>query len=722
MQNFPITFESKILLLNYTQTMKTTALFLSFFTAVLFGFISCSDKPQSSGSEDESIIEKPEIDPNADRLTPEILWSFGRINDVQLSPDKKNILFGITYYDIDKNKGNRELYTMSTEGGETTRLTETAGGEYSAQWRPDGERIGFLASAENGMQLFEIKPDGSDRKQITDIEDGITGFEYAPDLSKIYFTKEVFLVPQVRDKYPDLDKANARIINDLMYRHWDSWTDSYSHIFIADYGSGVITEGLDIMEGEEYDAPLKPFGGSAQISWSKNSEEIAYTCVKKKGVDYTLSTNSDIYIYNVKTGKTENLTKGMLGYDKYPTYSPDGSKIAWTSMERDGYESDQSRLFVYDFETNKKINLTANFEHNVHGPAWAEDGKSIYFVSDYHARFQIYQADLDLKVIEPITTGDHNFQSVADAGDKLIAAKQSMTMPTEIFAVNKQSGQEEQLTSVNTEILNQLAKPKIEERWISTTDGKEMLTWVIYPPNFDKNKTYPSILYCQGGPQSSVSQFFSYRWNFYLMAANGYVVVAPNRRGLPSFGKEWNEQISGDYGGQNMKDYLSAADALKKEEFIDNDRMGAVGASYGGFSVFWLAGNHEGRFNAFIAHDGIFNLEAQYLETEEMWFANWDLGGPYWDKSNKTAQRSYSNSPHKFVQNWDTPIMVIHGGKDYRIVDSQGMSAFNAAKLRGLDAKLLYFPEENHWVLQPQNSILWHREFKNWLGEHLKSL
>lgn len=702
--------------------MKNTALFFAILLLPAFIFTACNKPLQNSKSEKKEIIEKPDIDPEADRLSPEILWSFGRVSDVRLSPDGRTLLYGITYYDIQQNKGNRELYTIPAQGGDQKRLTQTAESEYSAQWRPDGKRIGFLKSTENGMQLFEMDPSGKNLTQITEIKGGITGFKYSPDQSKFLYTKEIPIVPEAEELYPDLDKANARIIDDLMYRHWDTWKDSYSHIFVSDYGSGKITEGQNIMKNEPYDSPLKPFGGTEQIAWSKNSKKIAYTCKKKTGVEYTVSTNSDIYIYNTENEKTVNLTKGMLGYDKYPTYSPDGSKIAWTSMERDGYESDQSRLFVYDFETDKKINLTANFEHNVHGPVWAEDGKSIYFVSDYHARFQIYRADLDLKVIEPITTGDHNFRSVIDAGDKVIAAKQSMTMPTEIFAVNKQSGQEEQLTSVNTEILDQLAKPTIEERWITTTDGKEMLTWVIYPPNFDKNKTYPSILYCQGGPQSSVSQFFSYRWNFYLMAANGYVVVAPNRRGLPSFGKEWNEQISGDYGGQNMKDYLSAADALKKEPFIDENRMGAVGASYGGFSVFWLAGNHEGRFNAFIAHDGIFNLEAQYTETDEMWFANWDMGGPYWDKDNKTAQKTYADSPHKFVQNWDTPIMVIHGGKDYRIVDSQGMSAFNAAKLRGLDAKLLYFPEENHWVLQPQNSILWHREFKNWLDEHLKSL
>lgn len=690
------------------------------FLAVLFAACTTSDS-NSGRSDDKSIIEKPEIQPEADRLTPELLWAFGRLSDVQVSPDGSQILFGITYYDLEQDAGNRELYSMPSAGGEMTRLTQTAGSEYHARWRPDGKKIAFLAYTDEGVQLHEMNPDGTGVKQVSQIPDGITGFGYSPDMTHIFYTKEVDLVPDVKDKYPDLDKANARIVEDLMYRHWDSWTDSYSHIFITEYNEGEITEGKDIMEGEEYDSPLKPFGGTEEIAWTPDGKKLAYTCVKKKGVAYTISTNSDIYLYDLESEQTKNLTEGILGYDKAPVFSPDGRTMAWTSMERDGYESDKNRLFVMDLESGEKRDLTADFDQNAHGLSWSKDGRKIYFVSDYHARFQVYEADAAGEGIRALTKGDHNYRSAVDGGDRLIATKQSMLMPTEIFSVSKTDGSETQITQVNTDLLSQLAKPKIEERWIKTTDNKEMLTWVIYPPGFDESKSYPAILYCQGGPQSSVSQFFSYRWNFFLMASYGYVVIAPNRRGLPSFGQEWNEQISGDYGGQNMKDYLSAADALKAEPFIDENRIGAVGASYGGFSVFWLAGNHEGRFKTFIAHDGIFNLEAQYTETEEMWFADWDLGGAYWDKSNETAQRSYANSPHRFVQNWDTPIMVIHGGKDYRIVDSQGMSAFNAAKLRGLEAKLLYFPEENHWVLRPQNSVLWHREFRNWLDKYLKT-
>ncbi len=687
-------------------------------------FAACSDEngktPQNSETNtEEKIIGKPDLKLESDIMTPEVLWSFGRLSDVQVSPGEKTLLFGITYYDIAEDKGNRELYTMPAKGGEPKQITETAKGEYNAVWSKDGKYVYFMTSAENGMQIFKMNADGSGKQQISNIEGGITGFKLSPDQTKILYTKEVDLVKDVKDVYPDLPKANARIITDMMYRHWDTWTDSYSHIFFAAFSGNNVPEGTDIMKGEEYDSPLKPFGGLEEIAWSPDGNTIAYTCVKKKGVEYTLSTNSDIYLYDTETGKTKNLTEGMPGYDKAPVYSPDGSKIAWESMARDGYESDKNRLFIYDFNTKEKKDYTKNFDQNVHGLTWDKSGENIYFVSDYHARFQIYKLNLDNNEIKAITQGDHNYRSVAVLSDKLIATKQSMSMPTEIFAVTD-DGTETQISFINKDILDKLELAKVEERWVKTTDGKDMLVWLIYPPHFDKNKKYPAILYCQGGPQSSVSQFWSYRWNFQMMAANGYVVIAPNRRGLPSFGQEWNEQISGDYGGQNMKDYFSAVDALKKEPFIDENRIGAVGASYGGFSVYWLAGHHNKRFKAFIAHDGIFNLESQYTETDELWFANWDLGGAPWEKNNKIAQRSYANSPHKFVDKWDTPILIIHGGRDYRILDSQGFSAFDAAKLKGVPAEMLYFPEENHWVLHPQNGILWQREFKKWLDKFLK--
>lgn len=691
---------------------------LAFISAVML-VVSCNPGEQTSIAE-ENVIGKPEINMEINRLTPELLWSFGRVGEVVISPDRQTIVFGIKYYDIAENKGNTDLYSMSPDGSNLKQITRTAKSEFNIVWRPDGKKIGFVYSGDKGLQMWEMNPDGTERKQISNIEGGINGFKYAPDQSKVLFIKEVDLVEDVVDKYPDLPKANAYIADDLMFRHWDTWTHSFSHIFVAEYDGTVLKNEKDIMEGEKYDSPNKPFGGMEQITWAPDSKSLVYTCVKKYGVEYTISTNSDLYQYSVENGETKNLTEGMLGYDVAPVFSPDGKMLAWESMEHEGYESDQNRLFILDLETGEKKDYTANFDQNVHGLSWNDDGSKIYFYSDYHARYQVYELDINSENIVALTEGDHNYNSVQFAGDILIANKMSHAMPTEIFSIDIASRKATQISSVNTELLGKLNLGKSEERWVKTTDGKDMMVWVIYPPDFDPNKKYPALLYCQGGPQSSVSQFFSYRWNFQMMAANDYIIVAPNRRGVPSFGQDWNAQISKDYGGQNMKDYLSAIDAVSKEPYVDENRLGAVGASYGGFSVFWLAGNHNKRFKAFIAHDGMFNFESQYLETEEMWFVNWDLGGPFWDKSNKIAQRSYANSPHKFVQNWDTPIMVIHGEKDYRIAYTQGMQAFTAAKLRGIPARYLHFPEENHWVLSAQNGILWQREFFKWLDEWLK--
>ncbi|MEI6455570.1 MAG: S9 family peptidase [bacterium] len=693
---------------------------LMILSGILAGSYSCSREAVKEKKEESPIIEQQKLTLKSNIMTPEVLWSFGRISEPEISPDGKKILYGVTFYDLTQNKGNRELYIMNIDGSNARRLTTTKFSEYQASWRPDGQKVCFISAETGSMQLWEMDTNGTGRKQITQIENGIGGYRYSPDMKMILYTAEVFPGKQMKQLYEGLPKASGRIYTDHMYRHWDTWVESYSHIFIAEVSGNSITGGKDILLNEPFESPLKPFGGMEQIAWSPDSKVIAYTCRKKVGVEYTKSTNSDIYLFELSTGTTTNLTQGMMGYDINPVYSPDGKKIAWQSMERDGYESDKNRLFLYNLGDQTKTDLTRTFDQNVENHAWSGDGRSIFFTSDWHATDEIYSLDLASGKITKLTDGIHNYTGVFPAGDRLIATMVSMSKPAEIYAVDPGTGKDTQLTNVNTNLLNQLVMGRVEKRWIRTTDNKEMLTWIIYPPNFDPSKKYPTLLYCEGGPQSTVSQFWSYRWNFQMMAANGYIIVAPNRRGLPGFGKEWNEQISGDYGGQNMKDYLTAIDAVSQEPYVNKEKLGCVGASYGGFSVYWLAGNHNKRFKAFIAHDGMFNLESQYLETDEMWFVNWDLGGAFWDKKNSIAQRSYASSPHRFVQNWDTPILVIHGELDYRIAMTQGMQAFNAALLRGIPAEFLYFPDENHWVLKPQNGILWQRTFYSWLDKWLK--
>jgi dipeptidyl aminopeptidase/acylaminoacyl peptidase len=648
---------------------------------------------------------------SSDRMTPEVLWSFGRISNVQLSPDHTQILFGITYYNIEQNKGFRDLYLLPVSGGEVKAITNTAVNEAGEVWRPDGLKIGFLSRESGSTQLWEMNTDGSGRRQISEIEGGISGFNYSPDHSYVAFIKEVKVKPNLNDKYPDLTKANARAYDDLMYRHWDEWVETFTHVFLAQVKKGRLESVVDIMEGQPWESPLKPNGGMEQIAWSPDGTKVIYTCRKKQGKDYALSTNSDLYQYDVVTGSTVNLTDGMMGYDINPVFSPNGRYLAWESMERDGYEADKSRLFILDIQTGSKSDVTLQFEQNAQSLAWTDD---------YQATDEIYRYNLESNDIMKVTTGIHDYSLVLPTNNRLVAVRKSMSKPDEIYRVDPATGEAEEISMVNKPLLDQLAFGQVESKWVNTTDQKNMKVWVIYPPGFDPSRKYPALLFCGGGPQNTVSQFWSYRWNFQMMAAKGYIIVAPNRRGLPGFGMEWLEQISGDYGGQNMLDYLSAIDTIAAEPYVDKNRLGAVGASYGGFSVYWLAGHHNGRFKAFIAHDGMFNLEANYLETEEMWFVNWDMGGPYWDSTNMVAQRSYATSPHKFVDKWDTPILVIHGEKDYRISYTEGMQAFNAARLRNIPARLLLFPEENHWVLSAQNGILWQREFFDWLDKYLK--
>jgi len=673
-----------------------------------------------------TLIERSDIKIEGKRMTPEALWAMGRIGSVAVSPDEKQIAYSVAYYSVPENKSNNELFVMNADGSSNRQITRDSWQESQPVWIKDGKKIAFLCNESGSSQVWEMNPDGTERKQLTRYEGDIEGFAFSPDGKKLLFIAQVKTVQSTADKHPDLPKATGIIVTDLMYKHWNEWVTTAPHPFVADFDGNGISNVQDILDGEPYESPMKPWGGIEQLAWSPASDKVAYTCRKKTGLAYAVSTNSDIYIYDLATGKTENITEENKGYDTNPQYSPDGKYIAWQSMERDGYEADLNRLFVMDLATGEKRFVSRAFESNVDAFLWNKDSQSIYFIGVWHGETQIYNIGLaDNDSLNRLTDGMHDYASLALCGDKLIAKRHSMSMGDEIYAVNNtRSGnafaEAEQLTSENKQIYDQLEMGKVEARWMTTTDGKQMLTWVIYPPQFDPNKKYPTLLFCEGGPQSPVSQFWSYRWNFQIMAANDYIIVAPNRRGLPGFGVEWNEAISGDYGGQCMKDYFTAIDEMAKEPFVDKDRLGCVGASFGGFSVYWLAGHHDKRFKAFIAHDGIFNMEMQYLETEEKWFANWDMGGAYWEKDNATAQRTFANSPHLFVDKWDTPILCIHGEKDFRILANQAMAAFDAAVMRGVPAELLIYPDENHWVLKPQNGVLWQRTFFEWLDKWLK--
>ena len=655
-------------------------------TSLLLGACNPATDVNVKETGDKNLIGKSDIRIKDGRMTPEALWAMGRIGGMNVSPDGKRVVYTVAYYSVPENKSNREVFVMNADGSDNKQITKTGFAENEAVWIKGGTKIAFLCNESGSSQLWEMNPDGTDRKRLSDYDKDIEGFAFSPDEKKVLFISQVKTVNSTADKYPDLDKATGVIITDLMYKHWDEWVTTVPHPFVADFDGESISNPVDVMEGELFESPMKPFGGIEQLAWNTTSDKIAYTSRKKTGKEYAISTNSDIYVYDLNTKQTTNITEENKGYDTNPTYSPDGKSIAWLSMERDGYEADQNRLMVMNLETGEKTFVSKDFDSNVDSYCWSADCERIYFTGVWHGESQVYQIDLaNGNKITPLTEGMYDYASVALLGDKLIAQRHSMSMGDEIYSIDLTGDHTvTQLTFENKHIYDQLTMGKVEERWMKTTDGKQMLTWVIYPPQFDPNKKYPTLLFCEGGPQSPVSQFWSYRWNFQIMAANDYIIVAPNRRGLPGFGLEWNEAVSGDYGGQCMKDYFTAIDEVAKEPYVNKDRLGCVGASFGGFSVYWLAGHHDKRFKAFIAHDGIFNMEMQYLETEEMWFANWDMGGAYWEKQNATAQRTFANSPHKFVDKWDTPILCIHGEKDYRILANQGMAAFNAAVLRGV--------------------------------------
>ena len=701
-------------------------------------------------AQDEVQIGKQNIKLTSDLMTPEALWAMGRIGAAEASADGSKIVYQIGYYSVKANKSQQKIAIINADGTGNTTLTTGSKSETDPTWL--NGRIAFLS----GGQLWTMNADGTDRKQISKTSKDIEGFKFSPDGSKVILLHSIPFNDIIQKNPDDLPKATGRLVTDLMYRHWDHYVESIQHPFVADVTEEGIKDGIDILEGEPYECPMEPFGGIEQLAWSPDSKTIAYTCRKKTGLAYSISTDSDIYLYNIGTRETKNLCKpegyvepeidpttsmkyqkvnakenlvNNVGYDQNPQFSPDGKYVAWLSMERNGYEADRNRLCCYDLATGEKRYLTETFDSNVDAFVWSDNKDAmIYFIGVWHATENLYAINWKGE-LKQITDNWADFGSLAlmNNGKQLLMERHSFTAPADLYIVTPNFKKPErttitQLTQENKHILDQLAKPTVQQRWVKTSDGKEMLTWIILPPNFDETKKYPTLLFCEGGPQSPVSQFWSYRWNFFIMAAHRYVVVAPNRRGLPGFGQEWLEEISGDWTGQCMSDYLAAIDdAAANLPFVDKDKLAAVGASFGGFSVYYLAGHHDKRFKAFIAHDGAFNLAAMYLETEENWFSNWEYDEAYWHRPQlPNAKKTYHDSPHKYVENWDTPILCIHVEKDYRINYTQGMSAFNAARMKGLPAELLIFPDENHWVLKPQNGILWQRTYFNWLDRWLK--
>lgn len=703
-----------------------------------------------NAQENASFIGKSNITLQSDLMTPEALWAMGRIGTAQASPDGKHIIYQVAYYSVKQNKGHQVIYIMDSDGKNNKMLTKSAKSETDAVWIKGGQKIAFLCDG----QIWEMNPDGSGRKQLTNDKTGIDGFKFSPDEKYVILIKQIPYHGIIKEKPEDLPLTTGRVITDMNYRHWDEYVESIPHPYLAEVTSNGIGEGTDIMKGEPYECPVKPFGGAEQLAWSTDSKTIAYTSRKKTGINYAISTDTDIYFYNIESKQTVNIckpanykepeinmTKSMKdqavnseenlknnpGYDVNPKFSPNGQYVAWLSMARNGYESDRNRLCVYNLKTREKTYTTESFDSNVDDFCWSADSKTLYFLGIWHGCENIYQTNLKGNVMQ-LTDGWNDYGSVQmlNDGKKLLAERHSMSQASELYIVTpgkkEKTAKVEQITFENKHLYDQMTFGKIQQRWTKTTDGKDMMYWIILPAHFDETKKYPTLLFCEGGPQSPVSQFWSYRWNMQIMAANGYVVIAPNRRGLPGFGSEWNEEISGDWTGQCMNDYLSAIDdACKNLPFVDKDRLGAVGASFGGFSVYYLAGHHNKRFKCFIAHDGAFNLESMYTDTEEAWFSNWEYDDAFWNKDmTENAKRTYANSPHKFVDKWDTPILCIHGEKDYRINANQGMGAFNAARMRGIPAELLLFPDENHWVLKPQNGVLWQRTFFNWLDRWLK--
>lgn len=650
-------------------------------------------------------------------MSPELLWSLNRVSPIGLSADGSKVYYNSKKIDFKTEKSVNTTYVASVKTGKKSTFPSIEGKsifqfEDTVWYASDNQYI--YKSNDEGQSWSNFKP----------IIKDASNYKISPNGKYIAYTKEVLITPVLgKDIFKDLPLTSGKVYNDLDYRHWDTWSEGkHNHLLIEPIKGG---KAIDLLENLPFDTPQKPFGGSDDYVWSPNSESIIYVCKKLSGKNYAVSTNTDIFMYDLLSKKTTNLTDGMLGYDMNPSFSPDGRFLAFTSMRRDGYESDKNDIVILDIKTNYKRNITSHWDETVSSYTWSKDGSNIYFNAPWKGTIQLFAVDVppnlmsrNLPLIQPITNGVFDITSiVGESKNDIIITKTDMNHATEIYKVQKDNGFITAISHENDKIYNGLKLSKISGRTCKASDGKELFSWVVYPPDFDPRKKYPTLLYCQGGPQSALSQFYSYRWNFQLMAAQGYIVIAPNRRGMPGWGTQWNEDISKDWGGQPIKDYLSAIDDLCKESYVDKSRLGCIGASYGGYSVFMLAGVHNNRFKTFISHCGLFDLRSWYGTTEELWFANWDIGGAYWDSS---LQANYEkNSPSNYVKNWNTPIMIIQGGNDFRVPIGQGQQAFQAAQLKGIKSRFLYFPDENHWVTKPQNGLLWQREFFGWLKETL---
>ncbi len=653
-------------------------------------------------------------------MTPELLWSLGRVAAVSMSPDGKTLLYRVAKTDLATEKSNNEYFLLNLDNNQMMK-TDVLHGRSFVQWDQNG------MYAVKGEELFKSTDEGNTWKVVSVQLKDAENIRVSPDGKWIAFSKPVASEKILgKDLYPDVKNSTAQVYTDLNYRHWDAWNEGQvSHVFLASIDNSR-SPVKDILANEPYDCPQKPFGGAEDFIFSPDSKSVIYVCKKKTGKAYAQSTNTDIYAYEIGDAKTTNWSEGMMGYDVAPSFSPDGKKIAWLSMKRDGYEADKNDIVVMDLATKAKLNMTAGWDETVDGGfAWNTKGDNIYFNAALKGTQQLFSVKVPtnlmarmMPIVSQVTSGVFDVTGiVGQYKNTLVVSRTDMNHATELYGVDLKEGKMKAITHANDAVYSKIGLSDTKLRMVKTTDGKDMGVWVIYPPNFDPAKKYPTLLYCQGGPESALSQFYSVRWNFQLMAANGYIVVAPNRRGMPGWGVQWNEAIAKDWGGQPMRDYLAAIDDVAKESYVDKNRLGCVGASYGGYSVFMLAGIHNKRFKSFIAHDGLFDMKSWYGTTEELWFANWDLGGNYWDKP---LPKSYEqHNPSNFIDKWNTPIMIIQGGIDFRVPIEQGLEAFQAAQLKGIKSKLLYLPNENHWVLHAHNGLVWQREFFKWLKETL---